>query len=542
MIDDTARPADACPPGPATSPAELNTGDPGWWRSPTAWRTEILAAMVVGVALIPEAISFSVVAHVDPRVGLFASFTMAVTISLVGGRRAMISAATGSTALVLAPLSQRYGLHYLVAAVLLAGVVQVVLGLAGVAKLMRYVPRSVSVGFVNALGILLFKAQWPNLEHVSPTVYVLVGGGLAVIALFPRVNRVIPAPLVAIVAITAVSMIGHFHGVPTVGDKGSLPHSLPLPGLPSVPLSPHTLSIIWLPAVTMALVGLLETQMTARLVDDLTDTGSDKHRESVGQGIANLVTGVFGGMGGCAMIGQTMINVKSGARTRVSTFLAGVFLLILVVVLNPVVSQIPMAALVAVMFVVSYSTFDWNSIAPSHLRRMPRSETAVMLVTVVLTVATGNLSIGVVAGVIVAALLFARRVQRIATVVRVTPDHHRWHLHLPGHHPRRAPSIDTDRLHAPSDLDGHSAVYVVSGELFFASSSDLADHFDYSGDPDHVIIDLTDSHIWDASTVAALDRVIAKYAHHGKTVELIGMNAASRRIHDDLAGQLASSH
>ena len=391
--------------------------------------------MVVGVALIPEAISFSVVAHVDPRVGLFASFTMAVTISLVGGRRAMISAATGSTALVLAPLSQRYGLHYLVGAVLLAGVVQVVLGLAGVAKLMRYVPRSVSVGFVNALGILLFKAQWPNLEHVSPTVYILVGAGLAVIAAFPRVNQVIPAPLVAIVAVTAVTMIGHFHGVPTVGDKGSLPHSLPLPGLPSVPLSTHTLGIIWLPAVTMALVGLLETQMTARLVDDLTDTGSDKHRESVGQGIANLVTGLFGGMGGCAMIGQTMINVKSGARTRASTFLAGVFLLILVVVLNPVVSQIPMAALVAVMFVVSYSTFDWNSIAPAHLRRMPKSETAVMLVTVALTVATGNLSIGVVAGVVVAALLFARRVQRIVTVERITPDHHHWHLHLPGHPP-----------------------------------------------------------------------------------------------------------
>ncbi len=506
------------------------------------WRTEILAAMVVGVALIPEAISFSVVAHVDPRVGLFASFTMAVTIALVGGRRAMISAATGSTALVLAPLSQRYGLHYLIAAVLLAGAVQVVLGVAGVAKLMRYVPRSVSVGFVNALGILLFKAQWPNLEHVAPTVYILVGAGLAIIAVFPRINRVVPAPLVAIVAITAVAMMGHFHGVPTVGDKGSLPHSLPLPGLPSVPFSSHTLEVIWLPAVTMALVGLLETQMTARLVDDLTDTGSDKRRESVGQGIANLVTGVFGGMGGCAMIGQTMINVKAGARTRMSTFLAGVFLLILVVALNPVVSQIPMAALVAVMFVVSYSTFDWNSIAPSHLKRMPRSETAVMVVTVVLTVATGNLSVGVIAGVVLAALLFARRVQRIAEVVRVTPDHHRWHLHLPGHHPRRAPAIDAGRMHAPSDLDGHSAVYVVSGELFFASSSDLVDRFDYAGDPDHVIIDLSDSHIWDASTVAALDRVVAKYAHHGKTVELIGMNAASRRIHDDLAGHLASSH
>lgn len=542
MLDDTALPADASLLHHTAPTAGANHGDPGWWRSPKAWRTEILAAMVVGIALIPEAISFSVVAHVDPRVGLFASFTMAVTISIVGGRRAMISAATGSTALVIAPLSQRYGLHYLVAAVLLAGATQVVLGLAGVAKLMRYVPRSVSIGFVNALGILLFVAQWPNLENVSPVVYILVAGGLVIIAAFPRVNKVIPAPLIAIAVVTAVGMIGHFHGVPTVGDKGALPHTLPLPGLPSVPLNLATLRIIWLPAVTMALVGLLETQMTARLVDDLTDTGSDKNRESVGQGIANLVTGIFGAMGGCAMIGQTMINVKAGARTRISTFLAGVFLLILVVVLNPVVSQIPMAALVAVMFVVSYSTFDWNSISPSHLRRMPKSETAVMLVTVILTVATGNLSIGVVAGVILAALLFARRLQNIATVVKITPDHHRWHLHLPGHHPRRGPSVDPGQDHTPSDLDGHSAVYVVTGELFFASASDLADHFDYAGDPEHVIVDLSDSHIWDASTVAALDRVIAKYARHAKTVELIGMNQASRRIHDDLAGQLASSH
>lgn len=498
--------------------------------------------MVVGVALIPEAISFSVVAHVSPRVGLFASFTMAVTISVVGGRRAMISAATGSTALVLAPLSQRYGVHYLVAAALLAGVAQVALGSIGIAKLMRYVPRSVSVGFVNALGILLFVAQWPNLEHVPVTVYALVAAGLVIIVLFPRINRVVPAPLVAIAVITVVSMVGHLHGVPTVGDKGALPHSLPLPGLPSVPLSWRTLKIVGLPALTMAIVGLLETQMTARLVDDLTDTGSDKHRESIGQGVANVVTAIFGGMGGCAMIGQTMINVKAGARTRVSTFLAGVFLLILVVVLNPVVSQIPMAALVAVMFVVSYSTFDWRSISPGHLRRMPRSETVVMVVTVVVTVATGNLSLGVLAGVIVAALLFARRVSRLATVVRVTPDHHRWHLNLAGQHPRRLPAGLAGRINTPNGLDGHSAVYAVTGELFFASSSDLADHFDYEGDPEHVIIDFSESHVWDASTVAALDRVISKYAHHGKTVELIGLNSPSTRLHGDLTGHLQSSH
>jgi SulP family sulfate permease len=533
---------------PARMTASAADGEGRWWQSPRAWRTEVLAAMVVAVALIPEAISFSVVAHVDPRVGLFASFTMAVTISIVGGRRAMISAATGSTALVLAPLSQRYGLHYLVAAVLLAGAVQVVLGLIGVAKLMRYVPRSVSIGFVNALGILLFKAQWPNLEHVSIIVYALVAAGLVIIVLFPRVNRIIPAPLVAIVVITTITIAGHLHGVPTVGDQGALPHSLPQLAVPNVPLTARTLSIIGLPAVTMAFVGLLETLMTARLVDDLTDTGSDKRRESCGQGIANVVTAFFGGMGGCAMIGQTMINIKSGARTRVSTFLAGVILLILVVVLNGLVSRIPMAALVAVMFVVAYSTFDWKSIAPRHLRRMPRSETSVMVVTVVLTVATGNLSIGVIAGVIVAALLFARRVQTMASIVRITPDHHRWHLHLPSIHHHRL-NGDGDPAHSarasavsPKDLDGNTAVYAVTGELFFASSSDLTDHFDYLDDPEHIIIDLTDSHIWDASTVAALDRVTAKYAHHGKTVELIGLNHASTHMHGNLSGHLASDH
>jgi SulP family sulfate permease len=517
-----------------TTPADLPTASssPEWWRSPIAWRVEILAALVVGIALIPEAISFSVIAEVDPRVGLFASFTMAVTISIVGGRRAMISAATGSTALVLASVSKKYGVEYLVAAVLLAGFVQVVLGLIGVAKLMRYVPRSVSVGFVNALGILLFVAQWPNLEHVPAVVYALVAGGLLIIFFFPRINKVIPSPLVAIVVITGVTVGFGMSTVPTVGDKGALPHSLPIPGLPDVPLSFHTLSIIALPAVTMAIVGLLETQMTARLVDDLTDTGSDKARESWGQGIANIVTAFFGGMGGCAMIGQTMINVKAGARTRVSTFLAGVFLLILVVGLNPIVSEIPMAALVAVMFVVAYSTFDWESVKPAHLKVMPRSETTVMVVTVVLTVATGNLSIGVIAGVITAALLFARRVQHLTTVTRLAPDHDRIHL--------RPPHFNHEDTNEPSSAPRNvgPAVYAVSGELFFASSSDLADHFDYVGDPDRVIVDLSESHIWDASTVAALDQVVAKYASHGKTVELVGMNEASSEFHGNLAGRL----
>lgn len=507
--------------------------------------------MVVGIALIPEAISFSVVAHVSPSVGLFASFTMAMTIAIVGGRPAMISAATGSTALVIAPLARAYGIHYLLAAVLLAGLVQIVLGFAGVAKLMRYVPRAVSVGFVNALGILLFKAQWPNLQHVPVEVYGLVGAGLLIIVLFPRVNRVIPPPLVAIIALTLLTTLGGMHGVPTVGDQGTLPHSLPGFGLPAVPLDGHTLSIIALPAVTMAIVGLLETQMTARRVDELTDTGSDKSRESWGQGIANVITSLFGGMGGCAMIGQTMINVKSGARTRASTFLAGAFLLVLVIVLRGVVAEIPMAALVAVMFVVSYSTFDWASIAPDHLRRLPRSETAVMLTTVAITVATGNLSFGVLGGVVLAALLFARRVQHVTQVTRIGSTVRReLHLHLPHlphlHlHARPAGSEQAQRqaqLTSLLDPDGHSVIYVVSGELFFASTSDLADHFHYADDPDHVIIDFTAAHVWDASAIAALDQIVQRYRNRGKQVELVGLNDASSDLHANLTGRLAASH
>ncbi len=483
---------------------------PTWFRG-AALRTEVLAALVVGIALIPEAISFSVIAHVDPRVGLFASFTMAVTISIVGGRPAMISAATGSVALVIAPLSIKYGLDYLVAAVLLAGAVQVLLGVAGVTSLMRFVPRSVMTGFVNALAILLFVTQLPNLHHVPRAVYPLVAAGLLIMVFFPRLSKAVPAPLVAIVVLTTLTIAAGI-AVPTVGDKGKLPTSLPTLGLPHVPYNLHTLGIIALPAITMAIVGLLETQLTARLVDDLTDTGSNKDRESWGQGIANIVTGFFGGMGGCAMIGQTMINVKAGARSRLSTFLAGVFLLILVVVCGPVASQIPMAALVAVMVLVAVSTFDWNSIRAGRLKRMPKSETAVMLVTVAVTVGTDNLAIGVLAGVIVASLLFARRVAHLVQVTAVT------------------------------DPDGAGVVYRIGGELFFASSSNLADHFDFAGDPDRVTIDFTDSHIWDASTVAALDQVTAKYAHRGKRVEIIGLNPASDTLHGSLSGQLNSSH
>ena len=479
-------------------------------RSPRRLRTEVLAGLVVALALIPEAISFSIIAGVDPRVGLFASFTMAVSIAFLGGRPAMISAATGAIALVVAPLAREHGLDHLVAAVILGGAIQVVLGLVGVARLMRFIPRSVMVGFVNALAILIFLAQLPHLVGASWPVYALVAVALAIIVLLPRVTTAVPAPLVAIVALTAVTVLAAIR-VPTVGDEGELPRSLPQLLLPDVPLTLETLRIIAPYALTLALVGLLESLLTAKLVDDVTDTHSDKTRESWGQGVANVVTGFFGGMGGCAMIGQTMINVRvSGARTRISTFLAGVFLLALVVGAGDLVAIIPMAALVAVMIMVSVATFDWHSLRT--LRTMPRSETLVMLTTVGVTVASHNLAYGVGAGVLVAMVAFARRVAHLTEVVRV------------------------------DDVEDGARVYAVRGELFFASSNDLVYQFDYAGDPDDVVIDLAEAHIWDASTVATLDAITTRYAAKGKRVTIRNLNDDSARRHEALAGRLAAGH
>ncbi len=477
-------------------------------RSPRRLRVEVLAGLVVALALIPEAISFSIIAGVDPRVGLFASFTMAVSISFLGGRPAMISAATGAVALVIAPVMRDHGFEYLVATVLLAGVLQILLGVLGVAKLMRFIPRSVMVGFVNSLAILIFLAQLPHLIDVPWLVYPLVAAGIAVMVFLPRLTKAVPAPLIAILGVTLVVVLTSVT-VPTVADEGKLPDSLPSLFWPNVPLNLETLRIIAPYALAMALVGLLESLMTAKLVDDVTDTHSVKTREAWGQGAANIVTGLFGGMGGCAMIGQTMINVKaSGARTRISTFLAGSFLLILVVGLGDLVGDIPMAALVAVMVMVSVGTFDWHSIHPRTLRRMPRSETIVMLATVVVVVLTHNLAIGVVIGVLIAMVLFARRVAHFTTVNGVV------------------------------DPDDGTKVYTVTGELFFASSNDLVYQFDYRNDPAQVVIDLTGSHIWDASTVATLDAITTKYARYGKTVEIVGMNPASAERHERLAGRL----
>ncbi|WP_156727608.1 SulP family inorganic anion transporter [Streptomyces apocyni] len=485
---------------------------PDWLASPKIFRTEVLAGLVVALALIPEAISFSIIAGVDPAVGLFASFTMAVVISIVGGRKAMISAATGAMALVIAPLNHDHGLGYLIAAVILGGIFQIILGALGVAKLMRFVPRSVMVGFVNALAILIFMAQIEEMWKVPWPVYPLIVGGLALMVFFPKITTVIPAPLVSIVILTVITVAAGL-AVPTVGDKGELPSSLPVPGLPDVPFTMDTLTTIAPYAFAFALVGLMESLMTAKLVDDITDTHSNKTRESLGQGIANVITGFFGGMGGCAMIGQTMINVKtSGARTRLSTFLAGTFLMVLCIAFGPVVSDIPMAALVAVMILVSVATFDWHSIQPKTLKRMPIGETTVMVVTVAFVVATHNLAIGVVVGCITAMVIFAKRVAHMAQVTGVV------------------------------DPDGNQVVYAVTGELFFASSNDLVYQFNYKDDPDDVVIDLTDAHIWDASSVAALDAIETKYEARGKKVTIIGLNEPSAEMHDKLAGQLTAGH
>ena len=477
-------------------------------RSPRLLRTEVLAGLVVALALIPEAISFSIIAGVDPRIGLFASFTMAVVIAVVGGRPAMISAATGAVALVIAPVMRDHGYDYLIATVILGGAIQLVLALLGVARLMRFIPRSVMVGFVNALAILIFLAQVDHMVDVPWAVYPMIAVGVAVIVGFPRVNSVVPAPLVAIVALTAFTLLAAVD-VPNVGDEGALPDSLPSWFVPDVPWTLETLKIIAPYALAMAVVGLLESLLTAKLVDDITDTHSDKTREALGQGAANVVTGFFGGMGGCAMIGQTMINVKvSGARTRISTFLAGSLLLVLVVGFGDAVAKIPMAALVAVMIMVSVGTFDWHSVRPATLRRMPRSETAVMLATVVVTVATHNLAIGVGVGVLVAMTLFARRVAHLTETHREV-------------------------------VDG-TAVYRVTGELFFASSNDLFTQFEYADDPDRVVIDLSASHVWDASSVAALDAITTKYERYGKSVTITGLNPASAERHERLTGQLSS--
>ena len=475
-------------------------------------RADLLSGLVVGLALIPEAISFSIIAGVDPKVGLYASFSIAVIIAFAGGRPGMISAATGAMALVIVSLVKDHGVEFLFAATIMAGLLQVVLGLLGVGRLMRFVPRTVMIGFVNALAILYFLAQFEHVIGKSGAVYVMVALGLAIMIWLPKLTTVVPAPLVAI-AVLGFGGAALGITVPTVGDMGALPDRLPGFGLPDVPFDVETLRIIFPYAVTLSIVGLLESLLTAQLIDDITDTRSDKDRESRGQGIANVATGFLGGMGGCAMIGQSMINMKSGGRGRLSTLSAGVYLIVLILVFGDMVAAIPMGALVAVMLMVAAATFDWSSVTLSQLRRTPRTETAVMVVTVVIVVATNNLALGVAGGVVLAAIFFARRVAHVADV--------------------------TSAL-APTAV--RTRIYRVTGELFFASTNELLHLFDYTDDIDAAVIDLTDAHIWDTSAVAALDAVVAKFAAHGIEATLIELNDHSAELHDRTTGSFASSH
>ncbi|WP_120429568.1 SulP family inorganic anion transporter [Acinetobacter baylyi] len=458
-------------------------------------RADVLAGLVVGLALIPEAIAFSIIAGVDPQVGLYASFSMAVVIAFMGGRPAMISAATGAMALVMVSLVKEHGLNYLFAATILTGIIQIIAGQLKLAKLMRFVSKSVVIGFVNALAILIFMAQLPELIHVSGQVYLFVALGLAIIYLFPyipRIGKLIPSPMVCIITITFLALIFSAN-VRTVGDMGHLPNTLPHFFVPDIPWNLETLWIILPYSSALAAVGLLESMMTATIVDELTNTSSNKHRECKGQGIANIVTGFMGGMAGCAMIGQSMINVKSGARARLSTFVAGVFLLILVVFISDWLKVIPMAALVAVMIMVSISTFDWGSI--KNFRRNPKSSNIVMLTTVVVVVATHNLAIGVLVGVLLSALFLA---QKLENDVRVETTLHQ-----------------------------NTRIYDVRGQLFFSSSERFAKAFDFQENVAHVIIDLTHSHIWDVTTVASLDHIVNKFQKNGIQVTVKGLNEAS---------------
>lgn len=464
-------------------------------------RGDLLAGTVVALALIPEAIAFSIIAGVDPKVGLYASFCIAVIIAIVGGRPGMISAATGAMALLMVTLVKQHGLEYLLAATLLTGVLQIVAGILRLGNLMRFVSRSVVTGFVNALAILIFMAQLPELTNVTWHVYAMTAAGLAIIYLFPllpRIGKTVPSPLVCIITLTIVA-IALGLDIRTVGHMGELPDTLPVFLWPDVPLNLTTLQIIFPYSVGLAVVGLLESMMTATIVDDLTDTKSDKNRECKGQGIANIGAGLMGGMAGCAMIGQSIINVKSGGRGRLSTFTAGALLLIMVVFLGDWIKQIPMAALVAVMIMVSIGTFSWESIR--NLKKHPLSTNIVMISTVAVVVATHNLAIGVLVGVLLAALFFANKIGRFMVVKTEKPE------------------------------ENHS-YYKVVGQVFFASADHFVESFDLKEVVDQVTIDLHQAHFWDITAVAALDKVVIKFRRNGASVEVIGMNEATRTVVD----------
>ncbi len=463
-------------------------------------RGDLLAGIVVALALIPEAIAFSIIAGVDPKVGLYASFCIAVVISFVGGRPGMISAATGAMALLMVTLVKEHGLEYLLAATILTGVIQIIAGYLKLGALMRFVSKSVVLGFVNALAILIFMAQLPELTNVSWHVYAMTAAGLAIIYLFPlipKIGSLIPSPLVTIVVLTIIATMAGLD-IRTVGDMGQLPDTLPVFLLPNIPLNLETLTIILPYSVALAAVGLLESMMTATIVDDLTDTSSDKNRECKGQGIANIAAGFMGGMAGCAMIGQSIINIKSGGRTRLSTFCAGIFLLIMVVFISDWLKIIPMAALVAVMIMVSIGTFNWDSL--KNIREYPLSSNIVMIATVIVVVATHNLAYGVLIGVLLSALFFTSKIERYMAVESVLDD------------------------------SGRIRTYIVKGQVFFSSADKFTTAFDFKEAISKIVIDVTQAHFWDVSAVAAVDKVVIKFKREGTEIELVGMNEASRTM------------
>lgn len=461
-------------------------------------RADVLAGIVVALALIPEAIAFSIIAGVDPMVGLYASFIIAVVISFTGGRPGMISAATGAMALLMTPLIRDFGLDYLLAATILTGIIQVVFGIFKIAKLMKFIPNAVMIGFVNSLAILIFMAQVPHFLGISTLTYVFVAITLLIIYILPRFFKAIPAPLIAIVLLTIVAIYSGAE-LRTVGDLGAITRSLPNFFIPNVPFTFETLMIILPYSVALAIVGLLETLLTATIVDEMTATDSKKNKEARGQGIANVITGFFGGMAGCAMIGQSVINVKSGGRTRLSTFVAGMFLMFLIIALGNWVVQIPMPVLVGIMIMVSVGTFDWGSF--SYLRKAPKADALVMLTTVVIVVATGDLSKGVLAGVILSAVLFVAKISKIH-VDRV---------------------IEEDTIH-----------YIVKGQLFFASVESFSDSFIMNETSNTIIIDFTDSQVWDDSAVVAVTKITEAYRNRGAHVTITGLGESSRRLLNEL--------
>ncbi len=465
-------------------------------------RADILAGVVVGLALIPEAIAFSIIAGVDPKVGLYASFIIAVTTAILGGRPGAISAATGAMALLMIDLVKDHGLEYLLAATLLTGVLEVIFGVLKLGRQMKYVPRAVMIGYINALAILIFLAQLPQLTNVPPTVYVITAISLAIIYILPRLTKVVPSPLVAIAVMTIASIALNLE-VPTVGDMGELPTTLPIFALPQVPLNIDTLEIILPYSLNLTIVGLLASFLTASLVDELTDTPSDKNQEAKGQGIANFITGFFGGMAGCGMIGQSVINVQSGGRGRLSTLCSGFFLLFAILALGGWVRQMPMGALVAVMIMVSIGTFRWSSF--KDIPRIPRTETAVMMTTVVITVATRNFALGVVTGIVMSTVFFSRDIAKLVFVDKVL------------------------------SLDGNHRTYNIAGQIFFLSVDEFLESFDFKEIVDLVTINLTHAHLWDQGAVTAIDKVVLKFRRNGVEVELIGLNEASSTLLDKLA-------